>query len=428
MFGHRVVSGCWLVLVSAAALALADEKSPPQAEAASAAPLEFQETIVAGAPEAFMEVRHIILRGSNFEIGKKLAQIGAARHRTGPFPSPDRRRTRAQLRYFEKNYPIHVERMRGVAATVSGKVEVDAWNFSGLYYGFRLPGCSAVFYPPATTAEGRGVLSRNFDFTTGMFDGTKPGPGELPITARPYVLEMHPNEGYASLVTCLFDLLSGVVDGINSEGLTVALLSDNETIQRYEVDRTFTPQPGFNEIQIARYLLDTCANVEEAKDALLGAKLYYAMAPNHYIIADRHGNAFVWENSPVMHRGHIIEGGKSPLVTTNFMLHLHPDKDKLPEEEYAFGIFNRYKTIQQRLAGQEGLFTSDFIKEANRCVARTDRHPEEAVPARTLWHALYYPAERRAEIDFYLGDDDDPAAPGGFRIRRSGYQTFTLGP
>ena len=57
-----------------------------------------------------------------------------------------------------------------------------------------------------------------------------------------------------------------------------------------------------------------------------------------------------------MHRGHIIEGGDSPLVTTNFMLHMHADKDNLPSEEYPLGVFNRFRTIQKRLAEHDGLY------------------------------------------------------------------------
>lgn len=404
-----------------------DNPRKPSGGTPASGGIEFKETVVAGGPDDFMEVRHIILRGSNFEIGRKLTEIAMQRHRTGPFPSPNRRVTRAQLRYFEKDYPTYVDRMRGVAAAAGGKLEVDAWNFSGLYYGFRLPGCSAVYYPPGTTAKGRGVLSRNFELSTGTSDGTQPRQGELPAAARPYVIEMHPNDGYSSLVTCLFDLLGGVMDGVNSEGLVIALLSDYEVTERYEIDQTLGPQAGFNETQIARYILDTCASVEEAKDALLGAKLYYAMAPNHYIIADRHGHAFIWENSHVMHRGYIIENAGAPLVTTNFMRHLHTNEGGLVEKEHPLGLFSRFKTIRNRLAGHEGPFPIEFIRETSRCVSfATDPLPAEGVATRTLWHALYFPEERRVEIDFYLGEKAGSAESEGAGIRRSGYKRFKL--
>ena len=41
--------------------------------------------------------------------------------------------------------------------------------------------------------------------------------------SRPYVVELYPDSGYATLAVVCFDLM-GVVDGINSEGLTIALL------------------------------------------------------------------------------------------------------------------------------------------------------------------------------------------------------------
>jgi hypothetical protein len=35
-----------------------------------------------------------------------------------------------------------------------------------------------------------------------------------PANARPYLIEMRPDRGDASLARCAYDLLSGVIDGI----------------------------------------------------------------------------------------------------------------------------------------------------------------------------------------------------------------------
>ena len=396
---------------------------------AGLADLEFGESVVAGGPDDFMEVRHIVLRGSNFAIGRKLAELAYSKHRAGPLPYPDREANAAQLSYFEEKYPVYVERMRGVAALMGKDLHDSAWNFSTLLYGVSLTGCSAVFYPAATMEDSLAVLSRNFDFTTGTFSGRKPEEGGQPACARPYIIEMYPDGGYPSLYTCTFDLLSGVMDGINSEGLTVAILSDNDVIVECGTKPFAGFRPGFNESQVLRYLLDTCANTDEAKAALRGAALYYNTAPYHYIVADRTGDAFIWENSPDTDQGHAIDGDGSPLVTTNFLLHRYPNPDSLPEEDHPLGWFNRYREIKRRIAEHGGRFDTAFVRETNACVSMVYAPaPEEAVPTRTLWHALYYPEGKLARLDFYLGESADPDTPRGVAIKRSGPLTFMLKP
>lgn len=44
--------------------------------------------------------------------------------------------------------------------------------------------------------------------------------------ADPYLFEIYPESGYATLFMSCFDLMSGAFDGVNSAGLTVALLAD----------------------------------------------------------------------------------------------------------------------------------------------------------------------------------------------------------
>jgi hypothetical protein len=90
-------------------------------------------------------------------------------------------------------------------------------------------------------------------------------------------------------------------------------------------------------------------------------------------------------------------------------------------------MFNRYRKIRSRVDKHAGKFDDAFIKETIRCVSVVYAEAsEEIVPSRTLWHALYYPEARRVEIDFYLGEEADPVAPQGVKIRRSGYQAFAL--
>src|SRR5262245_12945740 len=281
-----------------------------------------RDRVVAGSPRDFMEVRHVVLRGSNEQIGAALAAIAQERFGFKPIPSADPFRTKIQRRFIERNYPILHERMTGAAALFGRRVEDDAWNFGGLWYPMgAVPGCSVAFYPPSATATAPGIGSRHYDFTSGTLTVKRPPKGELPATARPYIMEMHPTKGHASLAIYSYDLLSGVLDGINSEGLTVSLLADDELMEKFRMEPAGFDSVGLGSLQTLRMPLDTCANVEEAKESLLSTKQYYELVSVHYLVADRHGKAFVWEYSHAHNREYIIENPGKPLITTNFSLH-----------------------------------------------------------------------------------------------------------
>ena len=89
----------------------------------------------------------------------------------------------------------------------------------------------------------------------------------MAVMSRPYIFEMYPDQGYASLSICAFDLLGGVLDGISSEGLAVAILADDETLLHH--DREPFAGVGLHELMCMLYVLDTCKDIEEAKEALL---------------------------------------------------------------------------------------------------------------------------------------------------------------
>ncbi len=420
-FEFRMAVGVRVVLFAAVLLGVPWRAAADEVKA-SRAGLAFTERKVAGGPDDFMEVRHLVLRGTNAAIGGKLAELARERHGVTLQPSDDPLRTRAQRVYFRNNYAQHYERMRGVAGAFSEKLENDRYNFASLYYGFAVPGCSVVYYPPSSTGTGEGVFSRNYDFTTGTFRGLLPTTNDPACTSRPYVLEMYPDSGYASLAICAYDLLGGVIDGINAEGLTVALLADDELAASGKMVPAPGTQAGLEVIQVTRFLLDTCANVEEAKVALRAAKLYYGMIPCHYVVADRHGASFLWENATSMHYGHVIDGDGAPQVVTNFLQHLHPDAQKGKD----FAACPRFDRVRKRLSTAEDKVSIDFIKETSSSIAALPPAPAAPrAPHRTLWHALYYPEQRRMEVDFYLGES--PAGAGSSATtRRSGYLAFTL--
>ena len=312
-----------------------------------------EDKVIAGGEKDFLIVRHVVLRGSNAAIGQSLAEIARQRHQARALPSQDQFRTRVQRHYIEKHYPALYDRMRGVAAAFSQRLDDDALNFSGLGFVPLGAGCSVVHFPAGVTASGSSVVSRDYDFSTGTLQGTWPARGELPATARPYVIEMYPDRGYASLAVYAYDLLSGVLDGINSEGLTVALLADDELLSKYPMEPAGTEGVGLGVLQVLRFLLDTCATVEEAKEALLLTKQYYEFVPVHYLVADRHGKAFVWEYSQAHNREYIVENSGHPLITTNFSLHRYLEANKPPSVKRAEKVCPRYCALAEKLTGHE---------------------------------------------------------------------------
>src|SRR5262245_14970937 len=104
---RRLPGSLCLSLLLLPAPAAADPPRP-------AAPAVRKDEVVAGSARDSLEVRHLVLKGNNEEIGRALAAVARERYQARPQPSQDSLRTRAQRRYVERNYPILHDRMRGV--------------------------------------------------------------------------------------------------------------------------------------------------------------------------------------------------------------------------------------------------------------------------------------------------------------------------
>ena len=79
-------------------------------------------------------------------------------------------------------------------------------DLSYLHYDWAVVGCSNCFYPPATTADGHAMLSRNYDLTTGtVFElmGRPSPPSARAATGRPFIIETHPTEGQLNMKSVL---------------------------------------------------------------------------------------------------------------------------------------------------------------------------------------------------------------------------------
>jgi hypothetical protein len=379
-----------------------------------------QRSVAAGGPTDFMTVVHLVLRGRQVDIGRALAEESAAHFMPPPVPV-DPVVQKARRSWFERNWPQHHARMLG-AAEARGVDPADAAHMLDLPAMPFSMGCSALWCPPPCTVDGRARIGRNFDFSTGSvleMVGLDPDPTQPAMVSRPYLIETYPDDGHACLVVTAFDL-SGCFEGINDAGLTVVLLADDETPGLRPTGGA--PQAGVDELQLGRFLLDTCTSVEEAKAALYATKQYDRMVPCHYLIADAHGQAFVWERD-THNAEHVVDAGPVPLCVTNYLLHRYADVAALPADDDAsrsgavpfhLNKYQRARTLH-RHAASAPLSTVGLTTALDEV-----RADDQIAGGRTLWRTLYDIDARLVEATFYLGDEADGSP------RRSAPREFAL--
>jgi hypothetical protein len=224
------------------------------------------------------------------------------------------------------------------------------------------------------------------------------------MMAKPILFEIHPDNGYASLSLSAFDYLGGVLDGINSQGLVVAILAEEESGPK--VGREPGNEVGMHELMGMRYLLDNCKDVEEAKEALLSLKHYYSFIPCHYIIGDRSGRSFIFEFSPTRNKTYVIDGS-GPQCVTNHLVFLHQKVDEFPANGLNWSM-RRYKMLDESLQAKQE-FTLKEIAAINAQVAVPPNAPGNSAfaPVRTLWYAQYDLENLTLTVKFYLGEEPD---------------------
>lgn len=214
------------------------------------------------------------------------------------------------------------------------------------------------------------------------------------MTGDPYVIEAHPDRGYASLYTCAYDLL-GCVDGINEKGLAVALLADDASPEGKR-----SVGIGLAEVTLPRYVLDRCATAGEARRLLRTAPYHYSFNPCHYMICDSSGDSFVWEITSDLKTRYLAEGRRKPQIVTNHLLGRY-GTEHLPQGD----SFDRFRRLTRELAERGSRVTPDEVRAINLCVAVPGGVRDHA----TLWHAVYDLTERKVRISFFLGRTPDGA-------------------
>ena len=186
------------------------------------------------APKTSSRVRHLRLAGTQREIGRALA--AAAEPPTVTLPPRGRRRPRAS-----SGPPALVRapppgpRRADPRASPTTSASIPTTRPS------RWTGSAPTTCPPAARSRSTRARARRTATACSAAElrlphrhvhrdhrRCRPCPANEPLAADPWVIELHPDDGYASIVVGIMDVM-GAMDGINEAGLAVALLADNET-------------------------------------------------------------------------------------------------------------------------------------------------------------------------------------------------------
>ena len=392
--------------------------------------LLFHERGVLNSPDAFLQVQHLYMKGTNVEIGAQIGGLARHRHQIEKKPVPDPLIAQCQNKYIETHYPIHWERMKGFAQAYGQSLDDTVCDFSTFGSPLGNTACSAVYYPPQTTVLHHGMLSRNLDFDIPLAAPQSIRERRTPF-AKTYIMELRPDVGYASLTLFCFEVFGQALEGINSEGLAVVHLADATTATAFPHAGTGQLAVGLNEFLPIQLLLDTCSTAREAQEALLLNKHYYRCVPVHLLVADRAGNSFVWETGSIHNSEHIIDGKQQPQIVTNFLLHRYAPDVSFPETDPDRNSpENRFRILQRELRSIAGQYTPDFIRCTNLKVFYLDPMPHGKTAstqiARTLFHNIYDLDARTVRISFYLGEGEESGVENA-NVLRSEYIEFALG-
>ena len=346
--------------------------------------MKFEKTLISSFQKE-IHLYHIVTKGTNEDIGYRLGCLAKGFHNIDKSTNIDSEIVASQYAYLKQRYPEHYARMTGFAKAY-GKSLSD-YNYDFSFFGQAPNGiaCSAIYYPPATTSNKCGYISRNLDFSI---------PGDITQSAFPfkhsYIVEMHPESCYSSISLFCFEVFGLALEGINSEGLSVIHLADHDTIIDHANLSTNQTRKGFNEFLPIQYLLDTCSTANEAAEALKQLEHYHVAIPVHLLIVDKQGNSFVFEYSSDGSQKVYIQGNSTtPLKITNFQLNRLSDATmkKTMESRYTENGLDRYRILEKRLDQIQFPITEKLIQETNTAVY-VHADCEDKLD-RTLFHCIY---------------------------------------
>lgn len=282
--------------------------------------------------------------------------------------------------------------MKGIAQSYHISSTVTDLDTSSLYLHTQSPLCSAIFFPSALSQKGDNFYAVNRDYykaSRSEVMGEKKQSGEKDMLTELYIMEIKPDEGYHSLAVGSLDLVSGGVDLINSQGLGIAILED-DTYGMENIQKDLSLASGLSPFQLARLIIDTCKNTQEAKEAILTNRMSMMLMPVHFIVMDLSGQSFIYERSKQDNSDHFVDNLGKPQTITNHAVSSFSDVTLLPKtsKEDPYDTFDRYLRLEQFVDSHTGTFSHEDGEEAMKSVYGYVNEASEGgfheLPLRTL--------------------------------------------
>ncbi len=392
----------------------------------------------------YAKPHHIIVSGSDEEIGYDLACLAKEKYDCTLYKYADPIYGEARREFFRRNWPAMYERSKGVLRAYGLPEDDNIHDASSLSYdvydtvrgmSLEFGACSGLVLPIEKSATGKGVFTaRNHDMFplpawSALLGKTAPE-GAYGVNERPNVIELRPDTGYKTIMVGGHDLHSPIIDGINEKGLYFTTFADPNGIGETAAPFGGGHINGITQIQLGAYILSTCATVEDVKKAILTTRIIQVGLMWHLMFVGQRGNGTVFEIDKTS-QAYVFVDRKpgEPLFCTNHPLSAYPDPSTYPEypPEAEHNSFWRMNKLNESYAKLKQPFqesdASDLI-DLVHCAFVDWKKAESVVEERTLIKTTCDLSKPEISVRFYLGDEGPIPGTNHMKTRMSEPVTF----
>ena len=388
---------------------------------------------------------HIIIAGSDEEIGYELASLAKEKYDCTLEKYDNPIYGEARREFFKRNWPAMNERAKGVSRAYGLSEDDNEYDTTSLPYdvydcvrgeSISFSACSGLVLPIEESDTKKGVYTaRNHDLfplpTWSTLFGKKGPEGAHGCEERANVIEFRPDKGYKSILVGGHDILTPFIDGINEKGLYFTTFADPNGVGEGGAPMAGGRINGLSDVQLGAYLLSKCATVEDAKKEILTTRVMQVGMCIHMLIADRNGNATVFEIDKLS-QAYVFTDRKpgEPLFCTNHPISTYTDASKFPaySEEAEHNTYYRMNLLDKTYAGMKAPFKKSDAEElvnVVHCAFIDDKKAEAAFMERTLINTNCDLSKPEITVRFYLGDEGE--IPGTNHIKTRMSDPFTFG-